>query len=171
MNKILTLIVLLTVLIACTETKTSETVPSSALESKIDSVVRPLIDSARIAGVAVAVFKDNQPVMLKSYGFADLEFGIKLPVNASFEIGSVTKQFTAVATLQLVEQGKINLEDDITKYIKFDTKGKKVTVRQLLNHTSGIKGYTELPVFESLAMHKYKRDTLLRLVEKKKFRL
>jgi CubicO group peptidase (beta-lactamase class C family) len=107
--------------------------------------------------------------MVKSYGFADLEYGIKLPVDASFEIGSVTKQFTAVATMQLVEQGKINLDDDFTKYIKFDTKGKKVTVRQLLNHTSGIKGYTELPMFESIAVRKYKRDTLLRLVEKEPF--
>jgi CubicO group peptidase (beta-lactamase class C family) len=170
MTRILTLLAVITLAIACSEKKSSDqSVPSSELEAKIDSIVTPLIDSSKIAGVAVAVFKDNKPVMLKSYGFADLEYGVQLPVNASFEIGSVTKQFTAVATLQLAEQGKINLDDDITKYIKFDTKGKKVTVRQLLNHTSGIKGYTELPMFESLAAHKYKRDTLLRLVEKEPF--
>jgi CubicO group peptidase (beta-lactamase class C family) len=98
-----------------------------------------------------------------------MEFDVKLPANASFEIGSVTKQFTGVAILQLAEQGKLSLEDDPSKYIKFDLHGKKVTIRQLLSHTSGIKGYTELPMFGNLMVHKYNRDTLMRLVEKEPF--
>lgn len=141
----------------------------SVLESKLDSLINPLVDSSKFAGVAIAVYRDNKPMVLKSYGYADVEHSVKLPVDASFEIGSVTKQFTAVATLQLAEAGKLSLDDDFTKYVKFDTRGRKITIRQLMNHTSGIKGYTELPFFESLMIHKYKRDTLLRLVEKEQF--
>lgn len=155
-------------LIACSNGDKSGS-GDAALMSRVDAVVRPYIDSAKIAGVAIGVFRNGEPVLTKAYGYADLEFDVKMPVDASFEIGSVTKQFTAAAALQLVEQGKVNLEDEITKYLAFDTKGKKVTVRQLMSHTSGIKGYTELPMFGNIAVHKYKRDTLLQLVGKEAF--
>jgi CubicO group peptidase (beta-lactamase class C family) len=155
-------------LISCN--RTSDTASSnSKLEHMVDSLVKKDIDSVRAAGIAIGVFKGKEKLLLKSYGYADLEHDVKLPIDASFEIGSVTKQFTAVAALLLVEQGKLSLDDDITKYVKFDTKGRKITVRQLLNHTSGIRGYTEMEVFGKLVKHKYKRDTLLRLVEKEPF--
>lgn len=155
-------------IISCDKPQTSNT-EVSGLERKLDSLINPQVDSSKFAGVAIAVYRDNKPVLLKSYGYADLEHGVKLQADASFEIGSVTKQFTSVATLQLAEAGKLSLDDDFTKYVKFDTKGRRITIRQLMNHTSGIKGYTELPFFESLMVHKYKRDTLLRLVEKESF--
>jgi CubicO group peptidase (beta-lactamase class C family) len=141
----------------------------TALLSSVDAIVKPYLDSAKIAGVAVGVFRNGEPVLMKGYGYADLEYDIKLPANASFEIGSVTKQFTAVAILQLADEGKLSLDDDLTKYLAFDLKGKKVTVKQLMNHTSGIKGYTELPFFEQFSVHKYKRDTLLQMVGKEGF--
>jgi len=146
-----------------------DSVSNADLEKKVDALVQPYFDGSKIAGIAIGIFKGDEKLLLKSYGFADLEFDVKLPTDASFEIGSVTKQFTAVAILQLVQEGKLSLDDDATKYVTFDTKGKKVTVRQLLNHTSGIKGYTELPFFEDFMMRKYKRDTLLRMVEKEPF--
>jgi CubicO group peptidase (beta-lactamase class C family) len=146
-----------------------ETVESFPLETGVDSLIRPWLDSAKIAGASIAVYKEGKPILFKSYGYADLEHDVKLPVNASFEIGSVTKQFTCVAVLQLVEQKKLALDDDCTKYVKFDTKGRTVTVQQLMNHTSGIKGYTEMEAFMNIAPHKLKRDTLLRLVEKEPF--
>ncbi len=139
------------------------------LESLMDSLVRTDLDSIRAAGIAVAVFKGTEPLLLKSYGYADLELSVRLPVDASFEIGSVTKQFTGAAILQLAEQKKLNLEDEISKYITFNTRGKKVTVRHLLSHTSGIKGYTELPEFENFSKLKFPKDSLLRMVEKHPF--
>lgn len=156
------------VLLSC-KTNSSDSLPTSALESSIDSFVIPYIDSAKAAGVAVAVFKKSEKIILKSYGFADLEFKTKLPADASFEIGSVTKQFTAAAILQLVDSGKINLDEDFTKYIKFNTQGRKISVRRLMDHTSGIRGYTEMAAFGTLAPFKYPKDTLLRIVEKEKF--
>jgi CubicO group peptidase (beta-lactamase class C family) len=142
---------------------------ASSLEVQIDSIVKPYIDKTEAAGIAIGVFKAHKPIFQKTYGFADLELDVKLPTNASFEIGSVTKQFTAAAILQLVEQGKLTLEDDLGKYLQFDTRKRKVTIRQLLSHTSGIKGYTELPSFEALSIQKHSRDTLLRIVEKEQF--
>ncbi len=139
------------------------------LEKRVDSLVQPYIDSAKVAGIAIAVYKNNEPLIHKAYGMADLEFNVKMPVDASFEIGSVTKQFTAAAICQLAESGKLSLDDDITKYLKFDTHGNHVTIRNLLSHTSGIKGYTELPVFEKLSVFTFPRDTLLRLLEKEPF--
>ncbi len=92
-----------------------------------------------------------------------------MPENGSFEIGSVTKQFTAAAILKLQEAGKLSLDDDFTKYIEFDTKGRAITISHLLNHTSGIASYTEIPEFWNLSLHKYERDSLVRLVEQKDF--
>lgn len=139
------------------------------LEPRLDSLVRTDLDSMRAAGIAVAVFKGDKPLLLKSYGFADLEWSVKMPVNASFEIGSVTKQFTGAAILLLAEQNKLSLEDEITRYITFNTQGKKVRIRHLLSHTSGIKGYTELPEFENFSKLKFPRDSLLRIVEQHPF--
>jgi CubicO group peptidase (beta-lactamase class C family) len=168
MKSILFPVVLVLLLSSCTN-KESQTKPVSNLESQVDSLIKTYIDSSKIAGIAIGVFKGDERILLKSYGFADLEFEVKLPVNASFEIGSITKQFTAAAILQLAENRRINLEDEITKYINFNTQGKRVTIRHLLSHTSGIKGFTELPEFGTLSMQKYSRDTLLRIVETKSY--
>src|SRR5882672_10306113 len=100
---ILSLILSLFVLSMCTK-KESVPTTNSGLEYFVDSLVHGYVDGAKIAGLAIKVAKGDETLLLKSYGFADLELNVKLPVDASFEIGSVTKQFTAVATLQLVEQ-------------------------------------------------------------------
>jgi CubicO group peptidase (beta-lactamase class C family) len=168
MKKIIICSLIVIIIYSCsTQERQSSTSPE--LERRVDSLVQPYIDSSKAAGIDIAVYKNNEPLLHKAYGMADLEFDVKLPVDASFEIGSVTKQFTAAAICQLAEKGKLSLDDDITKFIKFDTHGKKVTIRNLLSHTSGIKGYTELPVFEKLSMFAYNRDTLLRIVEKEPF--
>jgi CubicO group peptidase (beta-lactamase class C family) len=83
---------------------------------------------------------------------ADLELNVPLTTDNVFEIGSITKQFTAVAILILVEQGKLKIEDEITKYIPdYPTLGKTITIHHLLNHTSGIKSYTSMDSFMKLA--------------------
>ena len=64
-----------------------------------------------------------------------------------------------------MEEGKLSLDDDITKYVDFDTQGRTVTINQLLNHTSGIASYTEIPDFWPLSIHTFERDTLLSIVE------
>jgi CubicO group peptidase (beta-lactamase class C family) len=135
---------------------------------QIDSIINVPLATGKLVGASVAVVKGNDTIALKAYGKANLEFDVPTPPHAVYEIGSVTKQFTGAAMMQLVEQGKVSLDDDMHKYLpNFDTQGRKITVRQLLNHTSGIKGYTEIPEFRSLTPLKAPRDTLLQIVSKK----
>lgn len=94
-------------------------------------------------GAAVLVSKKGQIIYHKAFGMASLELGVPLRTDHVFRIGSVTKQFTGAAIMQLAEQGKLSLQDDLTKFIPdYPTHGKKITVEHLLTHTSGIKSYT-----------------------------
>jgi CubicO group peptidase (beta-lactamase class C family)/uncharacterized protein YneR len=97
-------------------------------------------------GAAILVVKDGKTVFRKAYGLANVESGKALTPETVFRIGSITKQFTSSAILKLSEQGKLNLQDEITKYLPdYPTQGKKITIEHLLTHTSGIRSYTSLP--------------------------
>ncbi|MDT0540160.1 serine hydrolase domain-containing protein [Croceitalea sp. P059] len=161
--------VLLGMLTACRNEKTYIEPQLSTLERYTDSLFYASIDSSMVAGGAVLVYQNGKTLLNKSFGHASLELETPMPENASFEIGSVTKQFTAVAILKLVEQGKLSLEDDFTKYMDYDTKGRKVTINHLLNHTSGIASYTEIEEFGSLVPQDLPRDSLTRIIETKDF--
>ena len=76
---------------------------------------------------------------------ANMEFNVPMQAKHILRIGSLTKQFTAVAILMLQEQGKLKVSDDLTKFIPdYPTHGKVITVEHLLTHTSGIQSYTEI---------------------------
>ena len=97
-------------------------------------------------GAAAIVVEDGKVVLRKGYGMANLELGVPDSPEMVFELGSVTKQFTAAAILLLQERGKLSVEDDITKYLPdFPTHGQTITIEHLLTHTSGIPSYTGLP--------------------------
>ena len=130
-----------------------------------DSLFRASIDSSFIAGGAALVYQGDKLLLDKSYGYASLELEAPMPEEAKFEIGSVTKQFTAAAIVKLHQMGKLSLDDDFTKYVDFDARGRTISIRRLLDHTSGIASYTEIPSFWSLSLHRHERDTMLRLVE------
>lgn len=139
------------------------------LAAYADQTFGEAIEAGEIAGAAVMVYQDGKVLLDAAYGYASLEWSVPMTTGASFEIGSVTKQFTAAAILKLAEAGKLSLEDDFTQYLDFDTGGRKITVRQLLDHTSGIASYTEVPDFWALSMHQHPRDSLVRLVEQQAF--
>ena len=124
--------------------------PAADLSKSIDEILTQTYKPNE-PGAAVIVVKDGKVVFRKGYGMANLELGVPVEPDMVFRLGSITKQFTAVAILMLVEQGKISLDDDLTKFLPdYPTKGQKITVTHLLTHTSGIKPYTSLP--EWLAM-------------------
>lgn len=105
-------------------------------------------------GIAALVARDGQVIYRNAFGNANLELDVPMTPDMVFRIGSITKQFTAVAILQLLEQGKLNLNDEITKFIPdYPTQGHKITIHHLLNHTSGIKSYTSMSEF-SMVMRK-----------------
>jgi CubicO group peptidase (beta-lactamase class C family) len=100
-------------------------------------------------GATALVSRKGQIIYKKAFGMANLEYNIPMKVDNIFRIGSITKQFTAVAILQLMEQGKLNLQDSITKFIPdYPTHGHKITIEHLLTHTSGIQSYTGMKDFE-----------------------
>lgn len=95
-------------------------------------------------GIAIVV-KGGEVVYRKAFGMADMELGVKMTPENILRIGSITKQFTASAILKLMEDGKLDLQDDITKYIKdYPTQGHIITIEHLLTHTSGIKNVTSM---------------------------
>ena len=92
-------------------------------------------------GASVAILKDDELLFQKAYGYANREHKVRNKINTSFNIASVGKMFTAVATLQLYEQGKLDLNIPVGKYIpNFPHQGIRdsVTVHQLLTHSSGL---------------------------------
>jgi len=93
-------------------------------------------------GGAVLIAKNNKIIYKKGFGIADLEMNVANNPATVFRLGSITKQFTAIAILQLVEKGKLSLQDSIQKFITdFSSKGHPITVEHLLTHTSGIKEF------------------------------
>lgn len=117
----------------------------NALTSAINQELEKTFKSNE-PGAAVIAVKDGQVVFRKGYGMANLELGVAIEPDMIFRIGSVTKQFTAVSILMLMEQGKLSLSDEITKFLPdYPTQGHKITIEHLLTHTSGIKSYTSLP--------------------------
>lgn len=115
---------------------------SQNYESKIDSIVA-ISYNQNEPGISILVAKEGASIYSKSFGKANLELNTPLQKSSVFQIGSITKQFTAVSILMLAEQGKLNIEDNIGKYIpEYVEIGKDITIHNLLNHTSGIKNRT-----------------------------
>ena len=137
MKQIILLITAL-VLVATSCQDEKQTFSISTLELYADSLFQASIDSVQIAGGAILVFKKGEMLLNKSYGMANLELSVPMPSDGIFFIASVTKQFTAAAILKLVDAKRLSLDDDFTKYLEFDTKGRKITIAQLLDHTSGL---------------------------------
>jgi CubicO group peptidase (beta-lactamase class C family) len=118
-------------------------------------------------GAAILVTRGGTPLLRKGYGMADLEQGTKITPDNVFRLGSITKQFTAVAVLQLVESGKVALSDPITKYLPdAPVHGKAITVEHLLTHTSGIPSYTGHPDFRKRLAEPMKPEQIIDIVRK-----
>ncbi len=137
----------------------------------LDSIAGAGIVSDRATGLVAAVVQGNDTLLFEAYGLADVEWDVPMPVDAMFETGSVAKQITAAAILQLRDRGKLTLEDDITRWLPdFDTRGNRVTVRRLLDHTSGILGLTEMPEYElRLTNPLFPRDSAYALIQRYPF--
>lgn len=115
------------------------------LEAEVDAILSTAFPADQPGAVALVV-KDGKVVYRKAFGMANLELGVPMRPEMVFEVGSVTKQFTAVAILMLAEQGKLSLSDRISKYFPDSPyKDAKITIEHLLTHTSGIPSYTNSP--------------------------
>ncbi len=125
--------------------QTAVPVVSPQLRVTLDSLAQGFVESKSTPGTAVAVVRGTDTLLFRGYGSANLELATPVSATSVFEIGSVTKQFTAAAVLQLAEQGKLALTDSIGRWVpNLPVKWRRVTITQLLNHTSGIPSYTEV---------------------------
>lgn len=140
----------------------------SALVQRLDSIAGYWVERNYAVGIVAALVQDDDTLLFKSYGKADVEWEVPMPLDAMFVIGSVTKQFTAVAVLQLRDEGKLSLDDEISRWIPdFDTHGNSVTLRHLLAHTAGIADFTEAPGFGSLSTNiHFPRDSAYALLQR-----
>ena len=134
---------------------------SQTKKEKIDKLLNEKFKT-NSTGAIVLISKKGKPTYRKAFGLANLELNVKMTPENRIEIGSMTKQFTAVSILMLVEQGSISLEDEITKFIPdYPTHGQKITVHHLLNHTSGIKSYTKIRKLSKIARNDIKPIELI----------
>ncbi len=142
----------------------------ASLTSRIDAIVEVPIAAGKVAGASVAVVKGGTPILMKGYGLADIELGVKTPPGATYEIGSLTKQFTAAGILLLQQDGKLSLDDEVTRFLPdYPTQGHRITLRRLLNHTSGIKGYTEMAEFREFQRLDRPRADLVKMFSAQPF--
>jgi len=112
----------------------------SAQTDAIDSHIRALMARRHIPGLSLVIIKDKKIVKASYYGLANVELNVPVSEGTSFEIASMSKQFTCAALLLLVEEGKVGLDDSITKYLdNLPDAWRDITIRQLMNHTSGLR--------------------------------
>jgi CubicO group peptidase (beta-lactamase class C family) len=136
---------------------------SGVRADEVDRYVNAQLAERHIPGAAIAVIKNGRVIKTAGYGLASVEFGVPVTKETVFEIGSVSKQITAAAIMLLVEEGKINLDEKISKYLPATPEAwKNVRVRNLLTHTSGIKSYTVLSGFE--LTKRLTRDEFIKLL-------
>jgi D-alanyl-D-alanine carboxypeptidase len=122
---------------------------ASALGAALDSIMRASYPADQ-PGAAALVVRHGEVLLRGGYGMADLELGVAMEPDHVFRIGSITKQFTGVATLMLAAEGKLSLDDPITRHLPdYPTGGRTVTVRHLLGHTSGVHSYTAMATWAS----------------------
>ena len=144
-----------------------------SFEGAVDSIAEAALKEHSIPGLSVAVSRKHEMLLSKGYGLADVEQKIKAKPETIYQLGSISKQFTAAALMRLVERGKVALDDVITKHLPdYPTQGHTVLVRNLLHQTSGIKEFFTVPGFDELengSPEKYSRSDLVTLFKKEPF--
>jgi CubicO group peptidase (beta-lactamase class C family) len=137
------------------------------LQKQIDSIVIAALDEGLTPSYAVGVQIGDDVVVAKGYGLADLENEIPASSETVYRIGSLTKQFTAVSIMQLVELGVLRLDDDLASFIpSCSTGGQTVTIHQLLTHTGGFGSYTRQPLFDWKSRLDLTHEEVLELINK-----
>jgi CubicO group peptidase (beta-lactamase class C family) len=154
-------LILLTILVMAFTLNTSAQLNTKAMNAEFDKLLSSQFKPGETGCAALVAIK-GQIIYKKAFGMANLELNVPMQSDMVFRIGSITKQFTAIAILQLMEQGKLSLQDDITKFIPdYPTQAYKITVENLLTHTSGIKAYTDVPEFMKYIMEDLKPQEVI----------
>jgi len=121
------------------------------IELKVDGYINAWLQMEKFGG-SILIAKDGNILLKKGYGMANCELEVPNTPQSKFLLGSVTKQFTAMAIMQLQEKGLLNVSDFIKKYISEYPHGEKITIHHLLTHTSGTPDFTDFPEYRKTMM-------------------
>jgi CubicO group peptidase (beta-lactamase class C family) len=133
---------------------------------RVERVLDRFKSQPEFVGLSVAVARGDDIVVERGFGIADVEWNLPVDASTVFGIGSITKQFTAASIMKLVEEGKLGLEDPLSQFLpNFETGGRTVTIRQLLNHTSGIPDYATLEYWQKTSRLDLSQGEVLNLIK------
>lgn len=114
----------------------------------IDSIGQQAVEAEEVVGLSIGVAHGDEVLYLRGFGFANVELNVAATANTVYRIGSITKEFTAAGILLLVQDGKVNLDDPLARFLpEYPVQGREITFRHLLQHTSGVKDFTRLPAY------------------------
>jgi CubicO group peptidase (beta-lactamase class C family) len=138
------------------------------LAPKADELINAYVKQSQFSG-SVLIAKGGQVILSKGYGMANYELEVPNTPQTRFRLGSITKQFTALAIAQLVERGVVKVDDPITKYLPDFPKetGDKITVYHLLTHTSGIPSFTESSDYPQIKINPFSGEKLIAWLKNK----
>ncbi|MGB9258039.1 MAG: serine hydrolase domain-containing protein, partial [Candidatus Korobacteraceae bacterium] len=114
---------------------------SPQLRSSIDDIANQVLKTTGVPSASIAIVQDGRIAYVQAYGAAKLDPHTPAKPQMRYSIGSISKQFTAAAILLLAEEGKLSLDDPVSKYVPGLTDGDQITIRQLLSHTSGYQDF------------------------------
>ncbi|QBA64004.1 serine hydrolase domain-containing protein [Muriicola soli] len=157
---------LLTVLFIAINAITAFAQKDTTTASKIDEYLQPYLDMDAWSGL-ISIYKHGEPIFQKAYGYADREWKIPNTKDTKFRIASISKLFTEVAILKLVEEDAISLSDPLSKFIIDYPRGTEITIRQLLNHRAGIPHLNNFPNYNDLIKYDYDINEIIELFKNK----
>jgi len=133
---------------------------TTGLEDKVDAYLRPLTGDDLISG-AILIARDGEILLAKGYGPADRESGALITPETKFRLGSLTKQFTAAGILVLEQQGRLRVEDPVSRFYPDYPRGEEITIHHLLSHTSGIPNISAKPDYWEKALLPWSIDEVI----------
>jgi CubicO group peptidase (beta-lactamase class C family) len=136
------------------------------LTSKFEQYIRPYVESNNFSG-RILISRKGKTLFNEAYGFANLEFKVPNELNTVFHIASISKTFTAAAILLLEQRSLLTTEDILSKYIPDYPSGNRITIHQLLSHTSGITDINDLPEYDIASLQPQTPETLVALFKNK----
>jgi D-alanyl-D-alanine carboxypeptidase len=146
------------------EISTTAVEADQALGARVDAAAADALREIAVAGFSVAVVRHGRPVLAKGYGYANLAERVPASATTIYRLASITKEFTAAAILHLIERGRLSLDDPIGDYLPGYPGDGRITIRQLLSHTSGLSDATVLPLLEESGGVGIDRNELIGLV-------
>lgn len=133
--------------------------------NQVNDYIRQEMSRLHIPGLSLAVVQGGQPVLMVGYGWANLEWEIAAAADTVYEIASVTKLFTAMGVMMLVESGQLLLQATVGEYLaKLPPAWRDITLQHILTHQSGLKPYTDMPRYWETTRHDLSREEILDLV-------